>query len=423
MKILLKNVKIQAPGATHHRKRRNILISDGVIESISDKNSKADKVIDCSSLSVSIGWFDMWCRFGDPGYEHREDMDSGLAAAAAGGFTGLALLPNNIPVTDTKNAIRYLQSRAKGSPVEVHPIAAVTRGAAGEDLSEMIDLHKSGAVAFSDGINPIKSTDILLKSLQYLQKFEGLLIQRPVDNDLSMFGTMHEGEVSTSLGLKGIPSVAEEIIIERDLRLLDYAGGKIHFGQISSKGSVKLIKNAQKKQAVTASVAAHQLRFDHSEVEGFDTNYKVDPPLRSNSDMKALIKGVEEGVIEVISSGHDPHDIEGKRLEFDLAEFGAIGLQTVFPTLVSLSNQISLDRLLETITTNPRKILNLEIPQITPGARANLTLFDSKMSWKLDDSTNQSKGINSPYAGLSLKGKAVGVFNRRQYWLDSSIAE
>jgi dihydroorotase len=363
----------------------------------------------------------MWCRFGDPGFEHREDMESGLSAAASGGFTGVALLPNNRPVTDSKNAIRYLHSRAKGSPVEVYPIAAVTKGAEGEDLSEMIDLHTSGAVAFSDGVNSIRSTDIVLKSLQYLQKFDGVLIQRPVDHDLAMFGTVHEGKVSTSLGLKGIPSVAEEIVIERDLRLLEYGGGKMHFGLISSKGSVKLIRNAKKKFEVTASVAAQQLMFNDKSLMDFDTNYKVDPPFRSESDLKALKKALDEGVIDVVCSGHDPQDIEGKRLEFDLAEFGAIGLQTVFPTLIALSKEIKLDKLLDAISTNPRKILGLEVPEISEGSEANLTLFDPDMMWKFDQNSNRSKGVNSPYFGIPLQGKAVGIFNRNQFWLDTTV--
>jgi dihydroorotase len=421
MKILLKNARIHASGSTYNRSRKNILIQDGIIKDISDKNSRADKIIDCSGMGVSVGWFDMWTRFGDPGFEQKEDMTTGLASAVAGGFSGVALLPNNHPVTDSKNAVRYLHSKAKGSPVEVYPIGAVTVGAEGRDLSEMIDLHEAGAVAFSDGINSIQSTDILLKGLQYLQKFDGLLINRPVDRDLSMFAQMHEGKMSTVLGMRGVPRIAEDIIIERDLRLLEYAGGKIHFGLISTEGAVKLIRNAKKKYNVSCSVAAHQLLFEDKSIENFDTNFKVDPPFRTQSDIRAMKKGLLDGTIDVIVSAHDPQDTECKNLEFDLAEFGAIGLQTVFSSLVSLSGDIKLDLLLEKITVNPRRLLGINIPSIEVGEPANLTLFDTGKEWIFDESSNKSRSLNSPFLGMKLKGKAQGVFNRNNFWIDPEL--
>jgi dihydroorotase len=345
-------------------------------------------------------------------------------AAATGGFTEVMLLPNTIPVIQSKNGVSYLISKNGSNLTQIHPSAAVTIDTKGEELTEMIDLQNSGAVAFTDGEKPIWQTDILLKSLQYLQKFDGLLIQKPEDKRLNLFGTMNEGVNSTTLGMKGMPKLSEEIIVARDLGILEYTGGSLHFSNISSAKSVDLIKKAkQKGLKVTCDIAAYQPVFDDSIIEDYDTNYKVNPPFREQNDNKALLKGLKDGTIDVIVSGHCPQDEESKKLEFDLAEFGIIGMQTAFSNIVEFSQHIDLETLIEKITVNPRQILGLEIPQIKEGSTANLTVFDPKVSWTFTERNNQSKSLNSPFLNQNLKGKAMAVFNNGKHLIDPDLEE
>ncbi len=413
MSTLIKSARIVHPGSTLHHQKRNILIdNNGVIQKIGTEDFKADKVIEGKDLHVSIGWFDMKANFNDPGLEQKEDLNTGREAAAAGGFTEVALIPNTHPAIQSKNEVKYILSGNKNHLVQLHPIGAVTKDCKGEDLTEMIDMHANGAIAFSDGDKPIWNTDILLKTLQYLQKFNGLLINKPEDKHLTIFGTMHEGNVSTMLGLKGMPSLSEEITVRRDLHLLDYAGGKIHFSNISSSKALNLIKNAKKREkAVTCDVAISHLLFDESDLEDYDSNYKVDPPLRSRRDKRALLKGLVEGTLDVIVSAHSPHDEECKKLEFDLADFGMSTIQTFFPMLLTATAGKDWLTLIEKFTTNPRSILQLPIPEIKEGEPANLTVFDPTITWTLDDNTNKSRSKNSPFYKKELKGKVLAVVN------------
>jgi dihydroorotase len=422
MEILLQSVEICDKRSVHHGKKKDVVVGDGKILKIGEGLTSSGMVIPAQGYKLSVGWFDMRSLFGDPGYEHKEDLESGCQTAAAGGFTEVALLPNTKPVVQSKNEIGYLLSGNRNRLTQVHPIGAVTLNAKGEELTEMIDLHKAGAVAFSDGEKSIWHTDILLKCLQYLQKFDGLLMNKPEDKFLNMFGTMNEGITSTMLGLKGMPSLAEEIMVLRDLRLLEYAGGKLHFSNISTANSVALIREAKAKGLkVSCDIAAHQIAFDDSVMVEFDTNYKVNPPFRSQADIDALIEGLKDGTIDVVVSSHNPQDEESKVLEFDLADFGVIGLQTVFPVLNQYKKNLSIEDLIEKITINPRKLLQVEIPEIKEGAAANLTLFDTEASWELDASSNFSKAENSPFWKKALKGKAVGVFNNGKYYLEEGV--
>ena len=413
MGTLIKSARIIDPTSKLHLQKRNILIDkNGIIQKIGTENYKANKTIEGKDLYVSIGWFDMKANFTDPGLEQKEDLTTGRAAAAAGGFTEVALIPNTEPAIQSKNEVKYVLSGNKHNLVQLYPISAVTRDCKGEDLTEMIDMHTNGAVAFSDGDKPIWNTDILLKTLQYLQKFNGILINKPEDKHLTTFGTMHEGEVSTMLGLKGMPALSEEITVRRDLQLLDYAGGKIHFSNISSAVALALIKKAKSKEkAVTCDVAISNLLYDDSQLQDFDTHFKVDPPLRNKKDQKALLKGVYEGNIDVIVSAHSPQDEESKKLEFDLAEFGMSTIQTFFPMLLQATNEENWVELVEKFTIAPRKILSLPIPVITEGEMANLTVFDPTVTWKLDDKTNRSRARNSPYFNREIKGKVLAVIN------------
>lgn len=418
MKILLQAAEIIDRSSPFHQKVKNVLITNGRVAEIGDKNYAADRVIKAEGMKLSIGWFDLGTSIGDPGLEHKEDLESMAKTAAAGGFTEIAVLPNTVPSIQTKNEVSYIRGGNENRLVQIHALAAVTRNNKGEELTEMIDLHEAGAVAFTDGIKPIWHTDIFLKSLQYLQKFNGLLIDHPEDIWLNMFGQMHEGVNSTKLGLKGMPRIAEDIAVGKNLELLGYAGGKLHFAKISSAKSVDMIRQAKKKLAVSCDVTVYQPLLDDSLLMSFDTNYKVNPPLREKSDADALLKGLRDGTIDVICSGHSPHEDESKSLEFDLADPGMINLQTFAANMATLSKSVDWDILLEKVTVNPRKLLQLEIPRIEPETRANLTLFDPNYSWVFDEKNNFSKSKNSPWLGKQITGKAIAVFNNGRHKIE-----
>lgn len=419
MKILIQSAQVLDPGSSFHQKEKNILIHDGRIAAIGEKNYQADKVIKAKGMMLSPGWFDLGTFVGDPGLEYKEDLASASAAAAAGGFTGIAMLPNTHPCVQTKNEISYVTRGNRDRLVQIHPMAAVTLNNKGEELTEMIDLHTAGAVAFTDGIKPVWHTDIFLKSLQYLQKFDGVLIDHSEDYWLNLFGQMHEGINSTRLGLKGMPRIAEEIAIGRNLELLQYAGGRLHLSRISTPRSVELIKAAKRKHRVTCDVAVYQPLLDDSMLEGFDTNFKVNPPLREKADNDSLIKALRDGTIDVLCSGHMPQDEESKNLEFDRAEFGAITLQTFCAHLTALSRVLDWEVLIEKVTSGPRRVLNLDVPRVEENTEANLTLFDPSLTWTFNEETNYSRSRNSPWFGREVTGKVVAVFNNGKHWLDN----
>jgi len=418
MKILIQSAEILDPNSSHHQKEKNILIHNGRISAIGERNFPADKTIKARGMKLSIGWFDLGTFIGDPGLEYKEDLESASRSAAAGGFTELAVLPNTVPCVQTKNEISYLVRGNVNRLVQIHPMASVTLNNKGEELTEMIDLHASGAVAFTDGLKPIWHTDIFLKSLQYIQKFNGVLLDHPEDYWLNLFGQMHEGVNSTRLGLKGMPRIAEEIVIGKNLELLQYAGGRLHFSRISTAKSLDLIKAAKKKNGVTCDVAVYQALLDDSMLSDFDTNFKVNPPLRERADNESIIKGLRDGTIDVLTSGHMPHDEESKNLEFDRAEFGIISLQTFCANLTALSKQIDWSVLIQKVTSAPREVLQLEVPRIEEDMEANLTLIDPTHKWVLDENTNFSKSKNSPWFGKELTGKAVAVVNNGKFWID-----
>jgi dihydroorotase len=417
MKILIQAARIIDPNSPFHKKEKNVLITNGRITDIGDKNFQADKTIQAEGMLLSPGWFDMGTFIGDPGLEQKEDLNSGVRAAMYGGFTELAMLPNTQPVVQTKNDVTYLTRDNDSRLVQVHVLASVTRGNKGEELTEMIDLHEAGAAGFTDGLKTLWHTDIVLKALQYLQKFNGVLIDHPEDIWLNMFGQMHEGIVSTTLGLKGMPRVAEELALRRNIELLNYAGGRLHIARLSSGRSVELMRLAKKKLNITCDITSYQPLLDDTLLKTFDTHYKVNPPLREKKDNDALIKGLLDGTIDVICSGHTPQDEESKNIEFDHADAGMINLQTVAANLTSLSKQVPWEILLPAISINPRKVLNQVIPVIDVDQKANLTLMDPRVEWTFTQELNQSKAINSPWLGKTLTGKAVAVFNNSKQWV------
>lgn len=415
MDVLISEVKILDPQSPHHNKKLNIHIKNGLIESIGKESFKASKTIDGKGCLLSPGWFDMNAQFHDPGHEHKEDISSGCSAAAHGGFTGVAVLPNTNPVVQTKGQIEYVKSKSENLITDLHPISALTLETKGEDLTEMIDLHEAGAVAFSDGDQPIWHTDILLKSLIYLQKFDGLLINKPEDKLLTRFGHMNEGVQSTIMGMRGMPALSEYLMISRDLDILEYTGGKIHLSNISSAESVDLIKKAKKKGLnVSCDVSVHHLKYNESHLENYDTNFKSNPPFRTEKDRKALVKGIIDGTLDAIVTTHNPQDEECKKLEFDKADFGLTGLQTALPILLSLGDELPAENWVTKLTSGPRSILGISETKIEQGARANLTLIDPKENWIFDDQSNKSKSRNSPLFGSELTGKVKAIFNGKK---------
>ncbi|HLF34736.1 MAG TPA: dihydroorotase [Cyclobacteriaceae bacterium] len=413
MKLTIKSALIIDRNSRHHLKKRDMIIRDGVIASIGEDLKSEGKTIESPSLRVSPGWFDMKSNFCDPGLEYKEDILSGCRAAAAGGFTGVAIVPNTKPVIQSKNEISYVNNKSAGCIADVIPYGSVTRDNAGTELTEILDQHYAGAAAFTDGEVPLWNTDIIYKSLQYLQKVDGLVINKPEDKWLNMLGLMHEGKTNAMLGLKGMPRIAEEVMIDRDIRILEYTGGRLHFSNISTAESVKLIRQAKRKGLkLTCDIAAHQIALEDTALMDFDTNLKLNPPLREKNDIKALIAGIMDGSIDVVVSSHSPQDVDSKRMEFDLAEYGMIGLQTVYPILNTSLGEKNDEIIIDLLSVNPRKILGLPAISIIEGEKANLTLFDNKAEWTFDDQTNLSKSRNSPFLGRKMKGKVVGIINK-----------
>lgn len=419
MSILISEAKILDPQSPFNGKKANVLIKDGVISSIGTNRPKADETIIAKGAILSPGWMDLQANFCDPGNEHKEDLVSGRNVAMAGGFTDVAVLPNTKPVIQTKNDVEYIKRGNRNSLVQLWPIAAISKNIEGEDFTEILDLEAAGAVAFSDGIKPLWNTDLLRKSMQYVQKFDGLIIDRPQEKWLSQFGVMNEGVNSALVGMKGIPAVAEEVAVARDLKILEYTGGKIHLSNISTAKAVVLIRKAKKKGLnVTCDVAIHQLIYTDDNILDFEANYKVDPPLRTKKDIKALIKGLNDGTIDAIVSGHQPQDEESKKLEYDHASNGMNNMQVLLPMLNMIASEVPMALLIEKLTSGPRAILGFTNPIIEKGSLANITLFHPTQKWTFDTKTNQSKAVNSPLFGQEVSGKVLAVFNNGFYQVD-----
>ena len=419
MSILISEAKILDPQSPFNGKKANVLIKDGVISSIGTNRPKADETIIAKGAILSPGWMDLQANFCDPGNEHKEDLVSGRNVAMAGGFTDVAVLPNTKPVIQTKNDVEYIKRGNRNSLVQLWPIAAISKNIEGEDFTEILDLEAAGAVAFSDGIKPLWNTDLLRKSMQYVQKFDGLIIDRPQEKWLSQFGVMNEGVNSALVGMKGIPAVAEEGAVARDLKILEYTGGKIHLSNISTAKAVVLIRKAKKKGLnVTCDVAIHQLIYTDDNILDFEANYKVDPPLRTKKDIKALIKGLNDGTIDAIVSGHQPQDEESKKLEYDHASNGMNNMQVLLPMLNMIASEVPMALLIEKLTSGPRAILGFTNPIIEKGSLANITLFHPTQKWTFDTKTNQSKAVNSPLFGQEVSGKVLAVFNNGFYQVD-----
>lgn len=408
MSLLLQNCVVFDSLSPHHNKRTSILIEKGIVQAIG-KNLKGEKSIDLEGKVVSPGWVDMFANFCDPGAEHKESIDSGIRSAISGGFSSVALIPNTTPVIESKSDIEYILSKSN-NPVEILPYAALSESTNGENMTEMLDLHDAGAKAFTDGYRSIYNSELLLKSLQYLQKVNGLILSRAKDNHLSKNTQMNEGKASTLLGMRGEPALSEKIQITSQLEILRYAGGRLHFTLISSAEGLRLIKNAKKEGLnVTCDVGINHLYFTDEDVQGFDTRFKIEPPFRTEADRRALVKGVNDGTIDAIVSAHEPQDREGKYLEFDLSEPGLISLQTAYSVLMSLDGELDLSKAFDALTYGPRRILGLESVSIQEGNKAVISVFDPTVKWTLDNSSNKSKSRNTPFWGKELLGRSLGI--------------
>ncbi|MCB0631170.1 MAG: dihydroorotase [Saprospiraceae bacterium] len=417
MKRLIRNAKIIDPTSPHHGKAIDLFIRDGVIRKLGTHLSEeADDDFDAKGACISPGWLDIGTHTGDPGLEHREDLAHVAAAAAAGGYTGLAPFPNTRPSVHSKSEVRYILQQTQDALVEFLPIGAVSQDCAGKEITEMLDMRAAGAVAFSDGKQPVEHSGLLLRALLYAKTFDGVILNHPHDMHIIPDGQMHEGTISTQLGLKGIPSLSETLMVQRDLDLLTYSESRLHLYNISSAGSVELVRAAKERGlAVTCSVPVINLLLTDEDLQEFDPNLKVLPPLRTQTDREALIAGLQDGIIDLITSNHTPLEIEAKQLEFPYAKFGAIGLETAFAVArTALQDALSLEQLVEKLAVRPRQILGIEVPRIKEDQKANLTIFDPDLRWNPSRTDFRSKSKNTPFIGRDLQGKALVVIRGNQ---------
>lgn len=411
--IVLRHVKVVDPGGPHHDATVDLFVRDGVLAKVGERlAAKGARELKVPGLHASPGWVDLRAHFRDPGQEWKQGLSNGLDAAAAGGFTAVAVLPSTDPVIDDRAGISYLLSRAQGHPVQVLPIGALTQGLKGEQLAELYDQQQAGALAFSDDQRTVRNSRLMMLALQYSSGMGSAPVMAfPHDPDLGRGGQMHEGPMSARLGLRGLPPVAEAMHLQRDLALHAYAGGRLHISTISTAESVALIREAKAgKQAVTACVAAHNLLLDDGCLRGFETCYKVLPPLRDLVHIEALREGVKDGTIDAIVSDHRPEDREHKVIEYGQAAFGIIGLETAFAVAnTALKGHVSLRRIVERFTHGPRAVLGLPKVHIAEGAKANMTLFDPKVDWTCTEADLVSRSHNTPFLGQRLTGRPLGV--------------
>lgn len=419
MKILLTNCHIFNPLQKIDEGGKSILVDEGIISQIGEaaKNLSADKIIDLKGKYVVPGFFDMHVHLREPGREDEETIATGCNSAAAGGFTGIACMPNTEPAIDSAEIVKFIKEKSSGHLVDVYCIAAATLGRKGEVLSPMAELFDAGTVAFSDDGAAIKSASILKRALEYSQMYNLPIIEHCEDESLSG-GAMNESLNSTLLGLPPIPSIAEDLIVMRDIIVAEYTKAHVHIAHISTKRAVELVREAKSRGIrITAEVTPHHFSLTDDYVKTYDTNYKMNPPLRTAADVEEILRGLKDGTIDCIASDHAPHSPEEKETEFEYAPNGIIGLETTVG--ISLSELfhkkiLTLSQLVEKLSINPRRILNLNIPLIKIGEKANLTFLDLDEVWTVDINKFKSKSKNSPFDKRLLTGKAIGVLNNKQ---------
>lgn len=421
MKLLITNATICDLQSAYHGKKCDVLIVNGVIDAIQPVNSKqtiaqptSTKTFDAQGAMLSPGLVDMRAALREPGFEFKEDLASAAKAAAAGGYTHITALPNTLPVIQHKADLAFIQAKAQSLPVHILPYGAITKNCEGQEMNELYDMHTAGAVAFTDGNKSIMHSGVMMRALMYSKIFNGLIITHAEDNNLSAGGQMHEGNNSVNLGLKGIPNMAEEIMITRDIELAKYANAPVHFSHISSKNSVEIIKKAKKQGvAVTCDVAVANLIFTDDALQDFDSNFKLNPPLRGKADQKALWDGLADGTIDCIVTDHCPEDVEHKNVEFEYASKGMIMFQTALSLLLMHKpQQLNTEVIIKALTQNPRQILKQTAVSIAVGSNADLCLFNTKTNWVYDAKNNLSKSANSPVLNQTLNGKVVATITK-----------
>lgn len=411
--VILKQAKIIDASSPFHNLVMDIKIEKGTITQIEKEipTTSGFEVVNIPDLHISKGWMDSSVSFGEPGYEDRETIENGLKVAAKSGFTAVALQPNSNPTIDNQAQVRFVLDRARNQATTLYPIGALTKGSEGTELAELFDMKNAGAIAFGNYKQALQNANLQKIALQYVQDFNGMLIAFCQDSTLKGSGIANEGLMSTKLGMKGIPALAEELHVARNLFLLEYTGGKLHIPTISTQGSIKLIKEAKAKGLqVTCSVAVHNLVFNDEKLLGFDSRYKVLPPLREEATRKALVEAVLDGTIDCITSDHNPLDIEHKKLEFDLAKDGTIGLESAFGALLTV---LPLEVVVEKLNVN-KLVFNVENPSINIGDKADISLFTTTDIWTFGKENILSKSKNSAFLGQKMKGRAIGIYNNGQ---------
>lgn len=421
MQVHIRKARVIDPQSEFHDKVVDLLVEDGIIKNIAASiNTKSATVIEAKGLCVSPGWVDVFADYREPGYEHKETIDSGLACAAAGGFTDVLLSPNTQPALSTKSIIQYVSGKASGHITRLHPLGAVTQNTEGKDLAEMLDMRENGAVAFSDGWKPVQNSNLMLKALEYVKAFHGTIIQIPVDAALATGGLMNEGIVSTGLGMAGIPSLAETLMIHRDIELVRYTASRLHITGVSTEESVIMIRKAKADGlAITCSVTPYHLALTDVWLTGYDSAYKVSPPLRTEADRMALIQGLKDGTIDCIASHHRPHEWDAKAKEFEYAADGMAVQEIAFNILWdSLKEYLDIDRLVEAMSIIPRDIFGMEVREIKKGNEASLTLFTTGSHHALKEADVQSASRNNPFIGKTLSGKVLAIINNNKLHLN-----
>ena len=420
MIIVLRKVTILDPGSPYHNSQKDILIDNGFIKQIDDSiDAAADQIIDTKDCFVSQGWIDVFANFCDPGFEYKETLETGAAAACAGGFTHVFVIPDTQPAISGKAQVEYIVQRSKSLPVDIHPLGAISRQLEGKELAEMYDMYNSGAVAFSDGLHAVQSAGLMLKALQYIKAFDGVLVTVALDKTVGRHGLMNEGIISTRLGLPGAPAIAEELMIARDIELVKYTASKLHFTGVSTAKGLQLISDAkQQGLPVTCSVTPYHLLFCDEDLQNYDTNLKVNPPLRTREDMIALRNAVSEGAVDCIASHHMPQDWDNKVCEFEYAKAGMIGLQTSYASVQTALPDLSTERIAALYTTKAQEIFGLKQASIAEGNAACLTIFNRHMTTTLTKEENKSKSSNSPFLDKPLNGKVIGIIHKGRLHLN-----
>ena len=428
MKILLKGLILFNPEQKLNIKS-DLLIEDGIIkklDNISKDEQKNAKIYEMNNKYCVPGLFDMHVHLREPGREDEETIETGCNAAAAGGFTGIACMPNTNPAIDSAEVVKFIKEKSLNHLVDVYPIAAATIARKGEALSPMAELSEAGAVAFSDDGDPIANARILRFAFEYAKMYDLVIIEHCEDPSLKC-GVMNEGATSTFLGLPAIPSLAEDLIVMRDILTAEYTGGKIHIAHISTKNAVDMVRQAKKKGIkVTSEITPHHFTLTEEALKTYDTNMKMNPPLRTKDDIEAVHKGLKDGTINCIASDHAPHSVEEKEMEFQYAPNGILGLETSLGLAVSElvhKKILTLEQLVEKMAINPRKILNIPVPMIAEGEPANLTVFDPDIVWQVDLSKFKSKSKNSPFDKRLLTGKAIAVINNNKFFIEESFSK